>query len=80
MLQKTDVPGMFKNDDTGVIVNKDINKLEAYRKQKKLLSKTKQATEEVKEMKNELTCLKEEMNSIKDLLIQLNNKIKKDDS
>ena len=35
MDQRTEIPGVFRNGDTGALINKDNKSLEAYRKRRK---------------------------------------------
>ena len=50
MLKKTDTPGILKNTKTGALVNKNTDKLSAYKLQKKLLQDAKETTEKNKSL------------------------------
>jgi hypothetical protein len=76
MLEKTDKNGIYKNVKTGAIVNKDINKLNAYKKQKAIMQSSKIATQNVDELKNELSEMKSEMSEMKMILNEIKTLIR----
>lgn len=70
MFEKTDEQGYLKNKETGVVINSDINKLEAYKKKKETFLKNKKISEEVSNLKNE-------MSEIKSILVKVLDRIGK---
>jgi hypothetical protein len=71
MLQKTDKNGIYKDPNSGAIVNKDINKLNAYKKQKAILQDSKKASENIDILKRELLEMKNEVSEMKILLKEI---------
>jgi len=60
MEQKTDVPGLYKVAE-GIIINKDNNSLQAYRKRKN-------RERRIDEIQNDVASLKDDIQEIKHLL------------
>lgn len=54
MLKKTDTPGIFKNTKTGALVNKNTDKLSAYKAQKNLLREAKETAERNKSLEQKV--------------------------
>lgn len=66
MLEKTEKPKVYRDTKTGALINKDINKLNAYRKQKRMLSKSQEAMEEINQVKRDLSEISERMKTFDD--------------
>lgn len=54
MLKKTDTPGIFKNTKTGALVNKNTDKLSAYKAQKNLLREARETAERNKSLEQKV--------------------------
>jgi hypothetical protein len=64
MLVKTDMPGYYKDTDTGVIINNDD---EAYRK----FEAARTASKKNKELCNRIGAVENDLKDIKNLLLQI---------
>ena len=61
MFEKTDKAGVLKDKHSGALINNDINKLEAYKKQKSVLRESKMAMAKISELEQEIRFVKEEL-------------------
>lgn len=68
MLEKTDQAGIVKDKQSGALLNNDINKLKAYKKQKMILAESKKAVDEMTSIKQDLDFIKSEITAIKNML------------
>jgi hypothetical protein len=66
-MYKTNIPGLYKDPITGVVINKNTSEYESIKAQRKKLK-------EAANLKKEVAELKQDMNEIKNLLRQLVNK------
>ncbi len=65
--EKTEVPGLFRANGTGALINKDSKALEAYRKRK-------QSAKMVPALEKRVQELEAELSDIKSRLLKLENK------
>jgi len=72
MLEKTDRPDLFKDETSGVIVNTNINKLDAYKKQKKLLTEARKVDNKMDALQTQVYALKRELDELKNTVKILN--------
>ena len=68
MLEKTDKAGVLKNKHSGALVNTDINKLEAYKKQKRILAESKSTMAKISSLEDEILFIKNELSKIRKAL------------
>lgn len=68
MLEKTDKNGIMKDRRSGVLVQNDINKLEAYKKQKKVFQNSQTAINKISDLEKEIHFIKEEIFKIRKIL------------
>jgi hypothetical protein len=80
MLEKTDMSGIYKDRKSGAIVNKDINKLNAYRKQKTIIQNSRIASENFNVLKTEISEMKIEISEMKTLLKKIKTLIKMEET
>ena len=71
MLEKTDKDGIYKDVKTGAIVNKDINKLNAYKRQKSIMQNLKKASESVDMLKEELAETRNEVSEMRMMIEEI---------
>lgn len=75
MLKKTDKPNVFKDTKTGALINKDMNRLSAYKKQKKILQEAKESREHVNDMCKTISDLKHDVQSLMSIVNNISEKI-----
>lgn len=68
MFEKTEKAGVLKDKHSGALINNDINKLEAYKKQKAVLRESSNATKKIVELEKEIKFVKEELFKIRKVL------------
>jgi hypothetical protein len=76
MLEKTDKDGIYKDVKTGAIVNKDINKLNAYKRQKLIMQNLKKSSESVDLLKKELAETKNEVSEMRMMIEEIKTLIR----
>lgn len=59
MLRKTEVAGLYKDTNSGAVINKDNSSLKAYKLKKHRERKIKEITSDVDNMKNDITEIKQ---------------------
>lgn len=75
MLKKTDKPNVFKDTNTGALINKDMNRLSAYKKQKKILQEARESREHVDDMRETIHDLKNDVHSLMSIVESISKKM-----
>ena len=68
MHEKTEKQGIVKDMSSGALINSDINKLNAYKKQKKVLQESRNTTKKISDLENEIRFVKEEIFKLRKML------------
>jgi len=74
MLQKTDVAGIYKDETTGALINKDKQKLSAYKMQKKKMQQVNDAITQVQIVQQQNKQLVERVERLENLVAELSTK------
>lgn len=72
MFEKTEKIGVVKDKTSGALINSDINKLNAYKKQKAVFREYGGAVKKISELETEIQYIKEEIFKIREMLKQTN--------
>lgn len=71
-MKPTDVSGIYKRED-GVFVNRDDEKLEAYKKQKQYMREMKEKADKVDRLEESMNEMKQSLDLIKEILLNKDN-------
>ena len=63
----TDVEGYVKDSDSGAVLNTDIQKLNAYRKQKQAFENVRSSTERINKIENDVKDIKQMLQQLMEL-------------
>lgn len=72
MFEKTEKAGIVKDKNTGALLNSDINKLDAYKKQKMVFRDSRNAIKKISELEEEIRFVKEELFKLRKILKEKN--------
>lgn len=66
MLENTEIDGIYKDAKSGVLINTNVDKLSAYKKQKRIMNEYKNAVNLIKRMQMQINILEKEVEILKE--------------